>query len=80
MNTQLPPNNQSTFNYFNGVRVAYVVVDYQHAPLNSRKILFPAAFVLSGDKIDNAQFFLRDDADQDDCSQNCVGGAPAVEC
>jgi prepilin-type N-terminal cleavage/methylation domain-containing protein/prepilin-type processing-associated H-X9-DG protein len=82
-NAQLPLNNQSPFNYFNGVRAAYVAAGDQRAAVNGRQILFPAAYVLSGDTIDNAQYFLRDDDDKDDYSQNCVGGAtngtPAVE-
>lgn len=82
-NAQLPSNNQSPFNYFNGVRAAYVAAGDQRAAVNNRLIKFPVAYVLSGDTIDNAQFFLRDDDDKDDYSQNCVGGAtngtPAVE-
>jgi prepilin-type processing-associated H-X9-DG protein len=39
--------------------------------------------VLSGDTIDSAQYFDRDDCDKDDYTQNCVGGEdngwPAVE-
>jgi prepilin-type N-terminal cleavage/methylation domain-containing protein len=82
-NAQLPLKNQSPFNYFNGVRAAYVAAGDQRAAVNARQILFPAAYVLAGDTIDTAQYFLRDDDDKDDYSQNCVGGAvngtPAVE-
>jgi prepilin-type N-terminal cleavage/methylation domain-containing protein/prepilin-type processing-associated H-X9-DG protein len=82
-NAQLPARNQSPFNYFNGVRAAYVAAGYQRAAVNGRLIRFPTAYVLAGDTIDTAQFFLRDDADKDDYSQNCVGGPanglPAVE-
>jgi prepilin-type N-terminal cleavage/methylation domain-containing protein len=82
-NAQLPLKNQSPFNYFNGVRAAYVSAGNQRAAVNARQILFPAAYVLAGDTIDTAQFFLRDDDDKDDYSQNCVGGAangtPTVE-
>ena len=82
-NVQLPPQNQSPFNYFNGVRAAFVAAGYQAAPVNARQILFPAAFVLAGDAIDSAHFFSPDDDDKDDYSQNCVGGSvngtPAVE-
>ena len=82
-NAQLPVKNQSPFNYFNGARAAYVAAGNQRAAVNSRQILFPAAYVLAGDTIDSAQFFLRDDDDKDDYSQNCVGGAingsPVVE-
>jgi prepilin-type N-terminal cleavage/methylation domain-containing protein/prepilin-type processing-associated H-X9-DG protein len=81
-NVQLPANNQSAFNYFNGVRAAYVVAN-GFAPVDSRRISFPAAFVLSGDTIDNDQYFSSDDSDKDDYTQNCVGGetngTPAVE-
>jgi prepilin-type processing-associated H-X9-DG protein len=38
--------------------------------------------VLAGDTIDSGQYFLPDDDDKDDYSQNCVGGdangTPAV--
>jgi prepilin-type N-terminal cleavage/methylation domain-containing protein len=82
-NSQLPVNNQSPFNYFNGVRAAYVAAGNQRAAVNARQMLFPSAYVLAGDAIDNAQFFLRDDDDKDDYSQNCVGGQvngiPSVE-
>jgi prepilin-type N-terminal cleavage/methylation domain-containing protein len=82
-NAQLPATKQSPFNYFNGVRAAYVAAGDQRAAVNGRRILFPAAYVLAGDTIDNGQFFLRNDDDKDDYSQNCVGGAangtPVVE-
>jgi len=82
-NAQLPLKNQSPFNYFNGVRAAYVAAGGQRAAVDSKQIRFPAAYVLSGDTIDTAQFFLLNDDDKDDYSQNCVGGdangTPAVE-
>ena len=82
-NAQLPSQNRSPFNYFNGVRAAYVAAGGQRAAVNGRQILFPAAYVLSGDTIDTGQYFLVDDDDKDDYSQNCVGGAvngtPVVE-
>jgi prepilin-type N-terminal cleavage/methylation domain-containing protein/prepilin-type processing-associated H-X9-DG protein len=82
-NAQLPAKNRSPFNYFNGVRAAYIAAGSQRAAVNGRLILFPAAYVLSGDTIDTGQFFLVDDDDKDDYSQNCVGGAangiPVVE-
>ena len=82
-NAQLPVQNQSPFNYFNGVRAAYIAAGEQRAAVNGQQIKFPAAFVLGGDTIDTGQYFLRDDDDKDDYSQNCVGGAingtPAVE-
>jgi prepilin-type N-terminal cleavage/methylation domain-containing protein len=82
-NAQLPKRNQSPFNYFNGVRAAFVAAGYQCAAVGGRQILYPAAYVLSGDTIDTGQFFLTDDCDKDDYSQNCVGGqvngSPVVE-
>jgi prepilin-type N-terminal cleavage/methylation domain-containing protein/prepilin-type processing-associated H-X9-DG protein len=82
-NAQLPSQNRSPFNYFNGVRAAYVAAGGQRAAVNGRQILFPAAYVLSGDTIDTGQYFLVADDDKDDYSQNCVGGAvngtPVVE-
>jgi len=73
-NAQLPAANQSPFNYFNGARAATVVADNAYAAVDSKRILFPSAYVLSGDTIDNGQYFQRNDADKDDYSQNCVGG------
>ncbi len=81
-NAQLPPANQSAFNYFNGVRAAYILTG-TFAAVNGAAIRFPEEFVLSGDTIDNDQYFSPDDCDKDDYSQNCVGGddngTPAVE-
>jgi len=78
-NVQLPIANQSAFNYFNGARAAYIASNpdptkRHFAPVKGTRILFPTAHVLSGDTIDNGQYFNRDDADKDDYSQNCVGG------
>jgi len=73
-NAQLPLANRSPFNYFNGVRAATVAENNAYAAVDSKRILFPAYYVLSGDTIDNAQYFLWNDADKDDYSQNCVGG------
>ncbi|HKI70533.1 MAG TPA: prepilin-type N-terminal cleavage/methylation domain-containing protein [Verrucomicrobiae bacterium] len=69
-----PKAKQSDFNYFNGARAAYVVAHEDDAPLDSKRILFPTAYVLSGDTIWNTGFEY--DADKDDYSQNCVGGLP----
>jgi len=81
-NAQLPLQNRSPFNYFNGVRAAYIAAGDQRAAVDGKQILFPAAYVLAGDTIDGGQYFLPADADKDDFSQNCVGGAvngtPAV--
>ncbi len=82
-NAQLPVANQSPFNYFNGVRAAYIAADNEAAPVNSKIIMFPVAYVLSGDTIDNHLYFATNDCDKDDYSQNCVGGlangTPAVD-
>jgi prepilin-type N-terminal cleavage/methylation domain-containing protein/prepilin-type processing-associated H-X9-DG protein len=69
-NKLVPQSAQSWFNYFNGARAAYVLVN-DDASVDSKKIMLPSAFVLSGDTLD----FSPDDADKDDYSQNCVGGA-----
>jgi prepilin-type N-terminal cleavage/methylation domain-containing protein len=72
-NAQVPPPSQSPFNYFNGVRAAYIAYA-GFAAVNSAAVGFPDDFVLSGDTIDNGQYFEADDCDKDDYSQNCVGG------
>jgi prepilin-type N-terminal cleavage/methylation domain-containing protein/prepilin-type processing-associated H-X9-DG protein len=72
-NVQLPRDNQSPFNYFQGVRAAYVVAN-GYAAVKQAAIGFPSAYVLSGDTIDNAEYFEAEDCDKDDYSQNCVGG------
>ena len=87
-NFQLPANDQSPFNYFNGVRAAYVDANDQCAAVNSQRIRFPGAYVLGGDTSslaadDSDLYFQPQDADKDDYTQNCVGGetngTPAVE-
>ncbi len=50
-NKLVPQNVQSWFNYFNGARAAYVLVN-DEASVDSKKIMLPAAFVLSGDTLD----------------------------
>jgi len=74
-NKLLPLTAQSHFNYFNGVRAAFVASDpdptkWHFAAVDGKRIQFPTAFVLSGDTLD----FESADADKDDYSQNCVGG------
>jgi prepilin-type N-terminal cleavage/methylation domain-containing protein/prepilin-type processing-associated H-X9-DG protein len=70
-NRLVPQNQQSWFNYFNGDRAAYVsVTPNDDASVDGKRILFPSAYVLSGDTLD----FTPEDADKDDYSQNCVGG------
>jgi prepilin-type N-terminal cleavage/methylation domain-containing protein/prepilin-type processing-associated H-X9-DG protein len=68
-NKLVPEVQQSWFNYFNGTRAAFIAAGGA-APVDSKKISFPSAFVLSGDTLD----FQPVDADKDDYSQNCVGG------
>jgi prepilin-type N-terminal cleavage/methylation domain-containing protein/prepilin-type processing-associated H-X9-DG protein len=76
-NKFFPQDQQSPFNYFNGVRAAYVASDpnpakRHFAAVESKRISFPAALVLSGDTVwDQLAEF---DADKDDYVQNCVGG------
>jgi prepilin-type N-terminal cleavage/methylation domain-containing protein len=81
-NIQLPPDMQGPFNYFNGARAAFVLVDAA-VSVKGSLILFPSAYVLSGDTcgIPNQTqgegaggTFDPKDADKDDYTQNCVGG------
>ncbi|MDR3377881.1 MAG: prepilin-type N-terminal cleavage/methylation domain-containing protein [Verrucomicrobiae bacterium] len=81
-NVQLAANLRGPFNYFNGCNAAYVVAG-QCAAVKSSAILFPSAFVLGGDTAGisgGALHFDPLDADKDDYTQNCVGGAadPAI--
>jgi prepilin-type N-terminal cleavage/methylation domain-containing protein len=82
VNQQFPVNEQSPFNYFNGVRAAYMASgaddsDRGFASVDSKRIQFPSAYVLSGDTV----WFTDDDAaasvdaDKDDYTQDCVGDA-----
>lgn len=82
-NAQLPDDMQGPFNYFNGVRAAYIVTG-DFAAVKTASIVYPSAYVLSGDtcgipeKSSGEGFggsFDPLDADKDDYSQNCVGGA-----
>lgn len=77
-NMQLPPQYQGPFNYFNGCNAAYVAAGGQFAPVKSTAILFPSAFILGGDTAGTKSgpvLFDPLDADKDDYTQNCVGGA-----
>jgi prepilin-type N-terminal cleavage/methylation domain-containing protein/prepilin-type processing-associated H-X9-DG protein len=88
-NAQLPANMQGPFNYFNGCRAAYIASNpdpqlRQFAAVKNSAILFPSAYVLSGDTCGipnvtdgegSGRSFDPKDADKDDYSQNCVGGA-----
>jgi prepilin-type N-terminal cleavage/methylation domain-containing protein/prepilin-type processing-associated H-X9-DG protein len=81
-NVQLPVPMRGPFNYFNGCRVAYLLAG-AFASVKCASILYPSAYVLSGDTcgIPNVSggegaggTFDPLDADKDDYSQNCVGG------
>jgi len=80
-NVQLPIDMRGPYNYFNGVRAAYIVAG-QFAPVKSTQILLPSSYVLSGDTCgipnvssgEDGGSFDPLDADKDDYSQNCVGG------
>jgi len=77
-NVQLPVNMQGPFNYFNGDRAAYVLVQTDVSVKNS-SILYPTEYVLSGDTcgipgVSGGGSFNPLDADKDDYTQNCVGG------
>jgi prepilin-type N-terminal cleavage/methylation domain-containing protein/prepilin-type processing-associated H-X9-DG protein len=77
-NAQLPLNMQGPFNYFNGDRAAFIDVG-GFAAVKSTRILFPSAYVLSGDtcgipNVSGGGSFDPKDADKDDYTQNCVGG------
>ena len=76
-NVQLPAPFQGPFNYFNGCNAAYIA-SHTFDPVRNTTILFPSAFVLGGDTAgtqDGRIQFDPLDADKDDYSQNCVGGA-----
>jgi prepilin-type N-terminal cleavage/methylation domain-containing protein/prepilin-type processing-associated H-X9-DG protein len=77
-NVQLPLNMQGPFDYFNGVRAAFIVNQVDSSVKNTA-ILFPTAYVLSGDtcgipNVSGGGSFDPLDADKDDYTQNCVGG------
>jgi prepilin-type N-terminal cleavage/methylation domain-containing protein/prepilin-type processing-associated H-X9-DG protein len=81
-NVQLPLNLQGPFNYFNGARAAYIATSGNRASVRNNSILFPTAFVLSGDTCGlpvvtgtSGATFDPLDADKDDYTWNCVGNA-----
>jgi prepilin-type N-terminal cleavage/methylation domain-containing protein/prepilin-type processing-associated H-X9-DG protein len=77
-NQQLDQQYQGPFNYFNGCNAAYGAAGGNFAAVNGKAILFPPAFVLGGDTAGTQGgriLFYTDDADKDDFTQNCVGGA-----
>lgn len=78
-NVQLPVSLRGPFNYFNGCNAAFVATG-SFASVKGSAMLFPSAFVLSGDTAgtkNNGAGLKFDplDADKDDYTQNCVGGA-----
>jgi len=76
-NVQLPQQFQGPFNYFNGCNAAYIAARAFSA-VQATMIRFPSAFVLGGDTAGTKSgptLFDPLDADKDDYTQNCVGGA-----
>ena len=78
-NIQLPVNMRGPFDYFNGDRAAFILTDAD-ASVKGTSIMYPSAYVLSGDtcgipNVSGGGSFDPLDADKDDYSQNCVGGA-----
>jgi prepilin-type N-terminal cleavage/methylation domain-containing protein/prepilin-type processing-associated H-X9-DG protein len=69
-NRLVEQDKQSWFNYFNGSRAAFVAANDREAAVDTKRILFPSCYVLSGDTLD----FTPEDSDKDDYTQNCVGG------
>jgi prepilin-type N-terminal cleavage/methylation domain-containing protein/prepilin-type processing-associated H-X9-DG protein len=67
-----PTAEQSFFNYFNGVRAAYIASGDQQVALDSKRMLYASQEVICGDTVGSS--FLPQDCDKDDFSQNCVGG------
>ncbi len=79
-NVQLAAALQGPFNYFNGCNAAFLAAGGQFAAVKSAAIMFPSAYVLGGDTAGiktttGLLTFYPDDADKDDYTQNCVGGA-----
>ena len=82
-NVQLPRHLRGPFNYFNGCNAVYVATG-TFGSVNGSYISFPAAFVLGGDTagtLTNSVGLKFDpqDADKDDYTQNCVGGAASPD-
>jgi prepilin-type N-terminal cleavage/methylation domain-containing protein/prepilin-type processing-associated H-X9-DG protein len=77
-NVELGYPYQGPFNYFDGCNAAYIDAGNVYAPVNGAKIMYPSAYVLSGDTagtVDGPILFDPLNADKDDFTQNCVGGA-----
>ena len=64
-NKLVPQNVQSWFNYFNGARAAYVLIN-DEASVDNKKIMFPSAFVLRRHLGFHAEHYF----DKDDYTQN----------
>jgi prepilin-type N-terminal cleavage/methylation domain-containing protein/prepilin-type processing-associated H-X9-DG protein len=78
-NAELPRAFEGPFNYFNGSHAAYMA-EGRLAAVKTMAIRYPACFVLSGDTAGTATNsaglqFDPLDADKNDCTQNCIGGA-----
>ncbi len=78
-NVQLSKALQGPFNYFNGCNGALLLAG-RFASVKGTSLMFPSAFVLGGDTAGiqgttGLLTFYPDDADKDDYTQNCVGGA-----
>ena len=69
-----PKDRLSFYSYFNGARAAYVAANSNFASADTKRILFPSAYVLSGDAPWTG-LDCTNDADKDDYSYNCVGGS-----
>ncbi|MEY4385056.1 MAG: hypothetical protein RLY20_339 [Verrucomicrobiota bacterium] len=77
-NKLVPPAKQSNFNYFNGTRAAFIAPGSKRAAVRGQSILYPSCYVMAGDTFDTKEDTLEFnplDADKDDYTQNCVGGA-----
>jgi prepilin-type N-terminal cleavage/methylation domain-containing protein/prepilin-type processing-associated H-X9-DG protein len=72
-----PLDTRSAYSYFNGAHAAFAETGTFTA-LDRRRIVFPQAYVLSGDTGgalgSDKNTFQAIDADKDDYTQNCVGG------
>jgi prepilin-type N-terminal cleavage/methylation domain-containing protein len=68
-----PKDRLSAYSYFNGVRAAYLAAGNNFASVNTKRIQFPTAYVLSGDAPWTCDT-CKNDADKDDYTFNCVGG------
>jgi prepilin-type N-terminal cleavage/methylation domain-containing protein len=66
-----PKDSLSPYSYFNGARAAWVTAGSNFASADTKRIQFPAAYVLSADTLwANSS---TNDADKDDYVNDCVG-------